>query len=187
MRSPTKTQLKFILLWIAATFSGFLVSLLLIEVGEKPDVGVTQATLGGLAIALPQSLIFRHTVFSVKWILLTVMAWAVITAMGVGAVGWMIPTTQSLAPRLLFGTIYGAIGGLGIGVAQSLAIQQPVSSWLWIVVSSVSWAVAIPLGSAVGIILHRLTHLFLGEVAGLAVTWLVVAMLTGVNAYKLLK
>ncbi|QSJ14237.1 hypothetical protein JYQ62_20110 [Nostoc sp. UHCC 0702] len=185
MRSPVKTQFKFTLLWIAATFGGFLVSLLLIEVGEKPDIGVAQATFGGLAIALPQSLIFRQTVFSVKWILLTAIAWAVITAIGVGAVGWMIPTTQFIRPRLIFGAIYGAIGGLGIGVAQSLAIRQPVSCWLWIVVSSASWAVAIPLGSAVGIILHRSTHLFLGEVAGLGVTWLVVAILTGVNADKL--
>lgn len=187
MRSPAQTQLKFTLLWILATFGGFVVSLLLIEVGEKTDIGVTQAALGGLAIALPQSLIFRQTVFSVKWILLTTLAWAIITAIGVGAVGWIVPASQFLPSRLLFGAICGAICGLGIGLAQSLAIRQQEIGWLWIVVSSASWAVAIPLGSAVGMILHRLTNLFLGEVLGLSVAWLVVGMLTGANVYKLLR
>lgn len=178
-----KTHLRFTLLWIIATFGGFLGSLFFIEIGEKPDIGITQAAIGGLAIALPQSIILRETVFSVKWVLSTAVAWAAIAAIGVGAIGWIIMPT-----RLLPGAIYGAMGGFGIGLAQWLAINQPVRwAWLWIFVSSVSWAVAIPLGSAVGIFLHRLTRLFLGEVVGLAITWLVVATVTGINAYKLLK
>jgi hypothetical protein len=47
--------------------------------------------------------------------------------------------------------------------------------------------VAIPVGSAVGFVLREFTQLFLGEVIGLTITWLVVAILTGINAYKLLK
>jgi hypothetical protein len=180
-----KTKLRFTLLWIVATFGGFLVSLFLIEIGEKPDIGVVQAALGGLAIAFPQSLILGQTIFSMRWVLSTLVAWAAITVIGVGAVGWIVPTADFIiAPRLLS----GAIGGFGIGLAQWLAIRQPVPwAWQWIFVSSASWAIALPLGSAVGKVLHSFTRLFLGEVVGLAITWLVVAILTGINAYRLLR
>ncbi len=119
-----KTELKFTLLWIIATCGGFLVSLCLIEIGEKPDMGVVQASLGGLAVALPQSFILRHTISAGKWILSTLLAWIAISAIGMGAIGWVVPTTQFLPSRILSGTIYGAIGGFGIGFAQWLAIRQ---------------------------------------------------------------
>jgi hypothetical protein len=183
-----KTELRFTLLWIVATFGGFLGSLLLIEIGDKSDIGVTQAALGGLAIAFPQGLILRRTIFSVQWVLSTLLAWATITAIGIGAVGWIVPTTEFIPLRLLTGATYGAIGGFGIGLAQWWAIRQPAPwAWQWIFISSASWAIAVPLGSSVGIILRHITRLFLGEVVGLAVTWLVVAILTGINAYRLLK
>ncbi|MBH8556380.1 hypothetical protein I8751_29450 [Nostocaceae cyanobacterium CENA357] len=181
-----KTELRFTLLWVVATCGGFLLSLCLIEIGEKPDMGVAQAFLGGLAIALPQSLILRHTISAVKWILSTLLAWIAISAMGMGAIGWVIPSTQFLPSRILSGAIHVSIGGFGIGFAQWLAIRQPFPwAWQWILVSSASWAIAIPVGSIVGSILHDLTRLFLGEVVGLAITWLVVAILTGINAYRL--
>ncbi|MEH2455632.1 hypothetical protein [Nostoc sp.] len=41
------------------------------------------------------------------------------------------------------------------------------------------------MGWAVGMILRRLTQLFFGEVIGLAITWLLVGILTGMNAHKL--
>ncbi len=37
---PGNLRFGFTLLWTLATFGGFLLSLLLIEVGEKPDIGV---------------------------------------------------------------------------------------------------------------------------------------------------
>ncbi|MEH1962196.1 MAG: hypothetical protein V7L05_20455 [Nostoc sp.] len=182
--APENTRFRFTLLWTLATFGGFLLSLLLIEVGEKPDVGVVEAAIGGSAIALPQGCLLKEPIFCIRWILSSLLGWSIITAIGIGAVGWIVPSTQILPLKILSGVIYGALGGLGIGLAQWLAIPQPMA-WRWIFVSSASWAVAVPLGSAVGMILHRLTQLFLGEVMGLAITWLLVGMLTGMNAQKL--
>ncbi|MDZ8054301.1 MAG: hypothetical protein RMX68_020105 [Aulosira sp. ZfuVER01] len=185
--APAKTQFSFTLRWTVATFSGFLGSLLFIEIGEKPDLGVLQALIGGLAIASAQSLILRHTSFYAKWVLFTVLGWVAIAIIGVGVVGWIVPTTQLLPLRILTGAFYGAVGGFVIGLAQWLAIYQPVPlAWRWIFISAVSWAIAMPIGSAIGIILRQLTQVFLGEVIGLAIAWLVVAILSGINAYKLL-
>ncbi|MBD2360130.1 hypothetical protein H6G36_02770 [Anabaena minutissima FACHB-250] len=181
-----KTPLKFMLLWILANFGGFLGSLFWIEIGERAEIGVVQAAIGGLAIALPQSLILKETIFTIKWIVLTLAAWVLLTAIGIGAVGWSVPASEILPLRCYFGAIYGAFGGFVIGLAQWLAIRPSVSwAWQWIIVSSLSWAVALPIGYAVGMILHRLTRLFLGEVVGLAITWLVVAILTGLTAYRM--
>ncbi|MBD2562869.1 MULTISPECIES: hypothetical protein [Nostoc] len=178
------TKFSFTLLWTFATFGGFLLSLLLIEVGEKPDIGVVEAAIGGFAIALPQGCLLKEPIFCIRWILSSLLGWSIITAIGIGAVGWIVPSTQILPVRILSGTIYGALGGLGIGLAQSLAIPQPMP-WRWIFASSASWAVAVPVGSVVGMILRHLMQLFFGEVMGLAITWLLVGILTGMNAHKL--
>lgn len=184
---PVRTEFSFILQWILATFSGFLLSLLLIEIGEKSDIGVLQAVIGSLAVAISQSLILRQPMLSLQWVLSTLLGWTVITATGIGAVGWIVPTSEQLPLRIVSGLISGAIGGFGIGFAQSLVIYQLVpSAWRWILISAASWSVAIPIGSAVGSTLRQLTQLFLGEIVGLAITWLVVGILTGINAYRLL-
>jgi hypothetical protein len=47
--------------------------------------------------------------------------------------------------------------------------------------------IAMPIGSTIGLFLHRITNLFLGEVVGLAITWLLVAILTGISAVKIIK
>ncbi len=139
-------------------------------------------------IALPQSCILKKSTHSWRWVLSTVLGWIVITVAGVGAVGWTVSMTKSLPIRLLGGIVSGAAGGLGIGFTQWwLAIPASVPSrWQWIYISSASWAVAVPLGSSVGMFLHHHTQLFLGEVLGLAITWLIVAILSGINAYRLL-
>ncbi|MBD2384896.1 hypothetical protein [Cylindrospermum sp. FACHB-282] len=184
-----QTKFSWTLLWILATFGGFLLSLPLIEIGTRRDIGILEASIGGMAIAIPQSCILNSSILSMRWVLATLFGWAMIGATSVGAVGWIVHTTQSLPLRLIWGTISGAIGGFGVGLAQWwLAIPQSVpKGWQWVLVSSGSWAVAIPIGSAVGMFLRRLTQLFLGEVVGLAITWLIVAILTGINAYRLLK
>ncbi|MBD2528550.1 hypothetical protein H6G97_02835 [Nostoc flagelliforme FACHB-838] len=182
--APENLRFGFTLLWTLATFSGFLLSLFLIEVGEKPDIGVVEAAIGAFAIALPQGCLLKQPIFCIRWILSSLLGWSIITAIGIGAVGWIVPSTQILPLRILSGAVYGGLGGLGIGLAQWLAIPQPVA-WRWIFVSAVSWAIAVPVGSAVGMILHGVTQLFLGEVIGLAVTWLLVGILTGTNADKL--
>ena len=183
------SKLSFISLWISATVGGFLLSLLLIEIGEKSDIGMIEAVIGGLAIALPQSYIIRKSVFSIRWLFSSLLGWAMIAVIGVGAVGWIVPTIELLPVRLLSGAASGAIGGFGIGLAQSwLAIPQtnPLR-WQWVFISAVSWGIAVPVGSALGMLLRYWTQLFLGEVVGLLITWLVVAILTGVNAYKILQ
>jgi hypothetical protein len=184
--APENTKFSFTLLWTFATFGGFLVSLCVIEVGDKPDIGVVEAAIGGFAIALPQGCLLKQPIFCIRWILSSILGWTVITATGIGAVGWIVPNTQLLPLRLLSGVICGTIGGFGIGLAQWLAIPQPFPwAWRWIFVSSASWGVALPVGSFVGSVLRHLTQLFLGEVVGLAITWLMVAILTGIDAHKL--
>lgn len=183
-----KTPFKFNLLWIVATYGGFLASLFWLEIAEQPEIGILQAAVGGIAIALPQSLIFKDHISMIKWVSFTLVAWVTMTAIGLGAIGWVVPPAESLPLRLLNGVRSGVIGGFGIGLAQWLAIRQPVSwAWQWILINSLSWAIAIPVGTTVGFILRRMTRLFLGEVAGLAITWLIVAILTGINAHRLLK
>lgn len=182
-----KTPFKFVLLWILATFGGFLGSLFWVEIGERADIGVLQAAMGGLAIALPQCLLLRDTIFTFKWIILTLTAWVILTAIGVGTIGWSVPTSEIVSLRLYFGAIHGAVGGFAIGLAQWLAIRQPATwTWEWIIVNSLSWAIALPIGSVVGMALHQLTRLFFGEVIGLAITWLIVSILTGMTAHKLI-
>ena len=184
--APENTRFNFIVLWTLATLSGFLLSLLLIEIGDKPYIGVVQAAIGGIAIAIPQGLLLQEPIFCIRWVLSSLLGWSVITAIGIGAIGWIVPSTQVFPVRLLSGAISGAIGGFGVGLAQWLAIPQPVSwGWQWMLVSSFSWAVAIPVGSTMGIILRHITNLFLGEVIGLTITWTLVAILTGIHAHKL--
>ncbi|MCV3214345.1 hypothetical protein OGM63_12630 [Plectonema radiosum NIES-515] len=184
---PVKSELGFTLLWTVTTVSGFLFSLLFIEIGEKADVGILQAAIGSFAIALPQSLILRIRIFSLMWVLSTVLGWVVITAISVGAMGWIVSTSQFFPFRVVYGSIYGAIGGFAIGFFQWLAISQGVPlAWRWILVSSLSWAIAIPVGSIVGMFLYFISRLFLGEIVGLAITWLLVAIITGINADKIL-
>lgn len=185
---PVKTQFSFTLQWTIATLSGFLVSLLFIEIGEKPDLGLLQAMIGGLAIALAQTIMLTHTSFYLKWVLFTMGGWGAIAIIGVGAMGWIVPTTDLLPTRMLYEALSGLIGGFVIGFAQWWAIYQSVPlAWRWIFISAFSWAIAMPIGSAIGLILRQLTQFFLGEVIGLAIAWLLVAILTGMNAYKLLK
>jgi hypothetical protein len=178
----------FILLWIFATMGGFVVSLLIVEVGEAPDMRIGEAAIGGLAIALPQSCILRKTISPVKWVLSTFFIWSLIAAIGIGALGWSVSTTDFIPQRIFSGIISGGIGGLMMGLAQwSLAIPPSLSSaWQWIFVNSAAWAVALPIGSTLGIFFRQMSQLYLGEVIGLAVTWIIVAVVTGISAEKVL-
>lgn len=182
-------SVRFTLQWILATLGGFILSLLLIEIGEKPDVGMLQGAIGGLLIALPQAFVLRERIKNPwLWVWSSLGGWVFITAVGIGAVGWVVLTTQVLALRIVIGAVVGAFAGFGIGLAQWLAIQEYTPlAWRWIIVSSLSWSIALAIGSAIGALLYRFTQLFLGEVVGLAVTWLVVAILTGVHAHKIFK
>ncbi|MFM2062802.1 MAG: hypothetical protein RLZZ507_2472 [Cyanobacteriota bacterium] len=181
--------LTFTLLWSFTTLGSFVLSLFLIEIGEKPEVGVLEAVIGGFAIALPQSYLLRQTILPLSWIISTMLGWVLITVMGVGAVGWFVLSTEFLYYRIFFGIISGGIGGLVIGLAQWwLAVPSSVSwGWCWMFLSCANWAIALSIGSFIGIFLRRFTQLFLGEVVGLAITWLIVGIFTGISAYRLLR
>lgn len=182
-------MLTFTLLWSWVSCSSFLLSLLWIEIGEKPDVGILKAAIGGLAIALPQSYLLRRTISPLSWIVSTLLGWVIITAMGVGAVGWFVLSTNFLYYRIFLGIISGGIGGLVIGLIQwwlAIPSSRPWG-WCWMFLSSASWAVALSIGAMTGSFLHNLTQLFLGEIVGLSITWLLVSILTGISACRLLK
>jgi hypothetical protein len=179
----------FTLMWTIATLSGFLVSLFFIEIGEKQYIGLLETAVGGLAIALPQSYILRHRVFPLGWVLSTLFGWLLILFMGVGAVGWCVPSTELLPMRIFLGIISGGTGGFVIGLTQWwLAVPQSVPwTWCWMFLSSAIWSVSVPIGSIIGLTLCNFTQLFLGEVVGLVITWLLVSILTGITAFKLFK
>ena len=190
--SPVKTKyriLNFTLKWVFATLMGFLSSLLMIEIGEKPDMGIVEAAIGSLTIAIPQSYLLRKIISPVQWVLSTLVPWVIIAAIGIGVLGWTVTNANFLPTRLFAGIIVGGIGGLLIGISQWwLAIPPSFpSAWKWVFVNITSWMIAIPIGSTVGLFLHRITNLFLGEVVGLAITWLLVATLTGISAVRIIK
>ena len=179
-------SLGFTLRWIVATLGGFLLSLLLIEIGEKPDVGIIQAAIGVSAIASFQSLILRQRIFWFWWVFSTVFGWIVVTVSHIGALGWIVQTNPFFVLRVVHGFIIAAIGGFVIGFFQWLAIRDSIKdAWRWIVVSCLSWAIAVPIGAIIGMFLHNITRSFFGEVIGLFVTWLIFAIFTGMNAYEI--
>jgi hypothetical protein len=180
---------KFTLQWAIATFGGFLISLLLIEIGEKSDLNVFQGAVGGLSIALPQAFVLRGRMKNPwLWVWTSLAGWLFLTTAGIGAVGWMVLSTQVLILRVVFGVILGTIAGLSMGLAHWFAIQQHNPLALqWVSISTVSWALGVGIGSTVGCLLYHLTQLFLGEVVGLAVTWFVVAIFTGVYGGKVFR
>jgi len=186
---PKYRIFNFTFKWVFATFLGFLSSLLLVEISENPDTGIMEAAIGSLAIALPQSYLLRKTISPVKWVLSTLVPWVMIAGIGIGVLGWTVTTANFLPTRIFAGIIVGGIGGLLIGISQWwLAIPPSFSSgWKWVFVNITSWMIAIPIGSIVGLFLHRITNLFLGEVVGLAITWLLVAILTGISVVRIIK
>ena len=179
----------FILLWTVLTGGSFALSLMLIEIGYKPDVGILPTAIGGLIIASAQALMFRKSIlFASLWILSSFVGWGIITASGIGALGWFVINTQSIYLRVIYGFIFGGLGGLGIGFIQWLAIRKYLpSAWRWIFVSCMCWSIGFAIGSSFGLILYHLTQLFLGEVIGLALTWTIVGALSAIEVYRWLK
>ena len=59
-------SLNFTFKWVFATFLGFLLSLLMIEVSEKPDMSVLEAAIGSLTISIPQSYLLRQSIFRME-------------------------------------------------------------------------------------------------------------------------
>lgn len=176
----------FILLWTALTGGSFVLSLMLVEIGYQQDVEILGAVFGGLIVASAQAMIFRKSIlFASLWILSSFVAWGIISVTGIGALGWFVINTSNIHSRIIYGLILGGLGGLGVGTVQWLLIRQYLpSAWRWIFVSCISWATGFATGSSLGLILYRLTQLFIGEVIGLALTWIIVGALSAIEIYR---
>ncbi len=190
--APVKLASKergFWLQWVFLTLVGFLVSLLFIEIGVRPYVGVVQGLTGGAAIGLAQWVVLKQILPQAsRWILACALSWGLVGASSLGALGWMAPTTEDIAFRLIHGVFDGAVVGALTGLGQWLTIQKQVArDRTWIFASAASWALGLPLGWAVGWVFRLSTRLFLGELVGLAVTWVAVSAITGVALIRLLR
>ncbi|MEA5508583.1 hypothetical protein VB715_02280 [Crocosphaera sp. UHCC 0190] len=175
--------------WTVVTLAGFLLSLIWLEIGEPPDLGTLQGTIGGTIIGLSQALILsRWLPQAWLWILATLIAWGLLAGSQFGAIGWVAPRTDLITVRLTMGIILGGMTGLWVGFWQWLVIKQAFDqSYRWILMSGFSWAVGLSLGWIIGGFLRSVTHLFLGEVVGLAIAWMLVGLQTGLTLALLLK
>lgn len=169
--------------WVGATLLGFLVSLFWIEIGERGEIGVIEGMIGGTIIGLTQGLILSYYLSDAwLWILVNLISWGVLTGVGFGAMGWFTPHNHVLIMRFFWGLIFGAVGGAWLGIWQWLILKnffQP--AWYWIIFSSLSWALGLSLGWTLGGILRAMTQLFIGDVIGLVITWIIVGLITGLG------
>ena len=174
--------------WLLATFGGFVTSLFWIEIGERHDMGIIQGIIGGIAIATPQSLILKQYISQSRWwIFVSTVTWGLIGLSGFGAVGWVAPQTIEPFLRLFYGIINGAEIGLALGIAQWFILKRQIphaQAWIW--VNIISWAVGLGVGWTIGGVLRQVTRLFIGDVVGLAVTWLIIGAITGYGLMRLL-
>lgn len=170
------------------TWLAFALSLLLIEIGEKSDISLADALLGGGLVGCAQWWVVRpylHNAY--RWAIATLLSWGALALLPVGAVGWIAPGTTDLWLRGLFGIAYGTCAGLILGVGQWAAMRPQIAQfWRWIPLSASTWAVAIALGWLVSGSLRATSHLFISEVIGLAVAWGAIAALSGVAIAELL-
>ncbi|MGP1384757.1 MAG: hypothetical protein ACTS2F_14425 [Thainema sp.] len=174
----------FSIAWIAATTLGFMLSLTVVVVGERSNLGLWQGLLGGGIVGLFQDLVLMgYGLRSGWWIVANALAWGVAGASSIGVVGWFAPDGLSLLSARL---IYGAFDGLKIGVmtgfVQWFAIRQTVprfSTW-WIAWNAFAWMIGLAAGWAIARELRQVTNLFVSEVFGLVITWLIVGLINGI-------
>jgi hypothetical protein len=183
-----QTDLGFILQWMFVTLVGFVVSLIWIEIGEKPDLGALEGAIGGLIISLAQWFILKQYISqSWRWIFVHVFIFSIIALTPLGLLGWVAPRTLNLTPRIVYGLIEGVKLGLCLSLGQWLVLRTEVfHAWRWIVASIISWGVALPIGWIFGGMMRQGTSFFLGDVLGLVLVWIIVAALNGIALTRLL-
>lgn len=183
-----QTDLGFIIQWILVTVVGFLVSLIWIEIGERPDLGGLEGAIGGLMISFAQWWVLKHHIsHSWRWIFIHVLIWTIIGLTPIGLLGWIVPRTLHLTPRIVDGVIEGVKLGLCLSLGQWWVLRTEVfQAWRWIIASGLSWGIALPIGWMFGGILRQGTSFFLGDVLGLVLVWTIVAGMTGTALTRLL-
>ena len=166
--------------WVLFSLLGFLGSLLIVEIGIRPYVGLLPGAIGGAVTGLAQWFALRKYFSGGKWwFVASIITWSLMGASDLGAVGWIAPRSEILVVRAITGIIDGAQIGFCLGLGQWLVLRSlPKAPW-WILLNSLAWAIGLCCGWTVGGILYAIAHLFLCEVFGLALTWMVVAGITG--------
>jgi len=175
-------HLPFFLQWTLTTIFAFFLSLLFLEIGERPELATIEGVIGGAIVGGTQYLLLRRHLPGVwLWLFACIIGWGLMTGSGIGAIGWVAPRTNIMLLRTIYGFIFGSLAGILVGTMQWLALRSLVrAAWCWLIASPLCWGVALALGWTVAGWLRLETNLFLFEVVGLTVTWLVVGATTGV-------
>lgn len=180
----------FIAGWITATMLGFVLSLLVFSIGERPDLGVWHGILGGGIIGLFQGLVLaRYNLGGRWWFIANALAWGIAGMSSIGVVGWFAPSRLIGLPLRM---IYGALEGLKIGIitgfVQWWVLKRTVATFpvAWITCNTLTWMVGLASGWAFGGVLRQMTNLFISEVVGLIVAWSIVSLISGVALSVLL-
>lgn len=186
---PVQIGFAFWLQWILVTLFGFLLSLLVIEIGESPHLGIREGVIGGAIIGLTQFLVLRgHIRQAWWWIVASIICWGLLGFSSLSPLGWVVPRTTLFSARIFYGALFGALIGIGLGVPQWLVLRPRIpKAWRWILMSSLCWAISLAFGWTVGGVLRLLSQLFLGDVVGLTLAWLAVGILQGIALVRLLQ
>lgn len=185
---PIKTKYGFWLKWVFVSIIGFFVSLLWVEIGERPDMGILAGAVGGTVIGFAQWCVLRQYIYQPwQWIFASIIGWTVLGYSHIGAIAWVAPRTLDLLQRISYGAIDGSQVGICIGFLQWLALRiQVPRAWKWLWVSPLCWTVGLSVGWAFGGVMRQTTQLFLADVLGLTLTWTIVAGMTGIALVRLL-
>ena len=167
--------------WIFVTLIGFLASLYWLEVGGRPDLNAIDGAIGGAVIGVAQWWVIRQKIPNAwLWILISIACWSILGISHIGVVGWIAPSTSNLLIRMGYGVLNGIQVGLLMGTTQWLTFRKSIpKAQRWILMSAIGWGLGLALGWSLGEILHRWTGIFLGEVMGLTLGWITVAVVTG--------
>ena len=194
----TSTTLKrpgciFLPSWTMATLAGFILSLSVLVVGERADLGLWHGIIGGGIVGLLQGLVlvcYGYVLGGSWWIIANFLAWGIAGASTLGVVGWFAPQGEmALLSRLIYGAFDGLKLGILTGFAQWVALRRTISTFSgwWITWNTLAWMLGLACGWAIAGILRQLTNLFIGEVIGLVVAWLIVGLIGGLALSLLLR
>src|SRR6476646_497753 len=143
---------RFWLQWMGGNVLGFLLSLYWIEVGERAALRGLEGALGGTVMGLVQWLVLRRWCSQAGWwVLASTLCWSILGSSKLGALGWVVPQTNSTLLRLFYGLVDGMKMGVILGVGQWLVLRQCFTpARAWILISILAWAIALGSGWVMG-------------------------------------